>query len=288
MERAKGFLGGFVLAGLVAVLALVGRAQDESQIHACVDAQGRVRVVADGERCSKRETRLEWNIAGPVGPAGPQGVPGTNGTDGTGVAFVGNFAESQHGCPNGGVIFATGGVNTYLCNGKDATTMSRPDGPCFDNSNRYVDCGNGTVTDTFTGLIWLQQANCLPDADWAAANYAAAGLKDGDCALMDGSSPGDWRLPTRNEWDATIAEWIGRPCVPALTNNEGTACYDTATSSLVGVTPGAHWSSTIQTSAQAWSGLAILLGDGGVGGMGLAKVSALRVWPVRGGPLAHP
>jgi hypothetical protein len=33
------------------------------------------------------------------------------------------------------------------------------DPPCFDNLNRYVDCGNGTVTgtvtDTVTGLIWL-------------------------------------------------------------------------------------------------------------------------------------
>jgi hypothetical protein len=26
-------------------------------------------------------------------------------------------------------------------------------GPCFNNSDRYVDCGNGTVTDTTTGLI---------------------------------------------------------------------------------------------------------------------------------------
>jgi hypothetical protein len=28
----------------------------------------------------------------------------------------------------------------------------RPDPPCFDNTNRYVNCGNGTVTDTATGL----------------------------------------------------------------------------------------------------------------------------------------
>ena len=38
---------------------------------------------------------------------------------------------------------------------------TRADGPCFDNTNRYVDCGNGTVTDTVTGLIWLQDADCL-------------------------------------------------------------------------------------------------------------------------------
>ncbi len=33
--------------------------------------------------------------------------------------------------------------------------------PCFDDANRYVDCGNGTVTDTVTGLIWLKNANCF-------------------------------------------------------------------------------------------------------------------------------
>ena len=30
--------------------------------------------------------------------------------------------------------------------------------PCFDLTHRYVDCANGTVTDTVTGLIWLKNA----------------------------------------------------------------------------------------------------------------------------------
>src|SRR5688572_9003749 len=33
--------------------------------------------------------------------------------------------------------------------------------PCADKTKRYVDCGNGTVADTMTGLIWLKQASCL-------------------------------------------------------------------------------------------------------------------------------
>ena len=71
-------------------------------------------------------------------------------------------------------------VNAYVCNGTngtngtDGTGGTRADGPCFDNTNRYVDCGNGTVTDTVTGLIWLKQADCLGINDWAAANQAAA------------------------------------------------------------------------------------------------------------------
>ena len=59
--------------------------------------------------------------------------------------------------------------------------------PCFDNANRYVDCGNGTVTDTHTGLIWLQDAGCLGVSDWATANKAAASLRNHDYGLTDGS-----------------------------------------------------------------------------------------------------
>src|SRR5713226_567436 len=75
---------------------------------------------------------------------------------------------------------------------------------CLDKTKRYVDCGNGTVTDTATGLIWLKQTNCFPAAAWDDAKKMAAGLKSGDCGLADGSSAGDWRLPTIAEWEATM------------------------------------------------------------------------------------
>ena len=61
-----------------------------------------------------------------------------------------------------------------------ATGALRPDPPCFDLTNRYVNCGQGTVTDTLTGLIWLQNAFC-PDlgnpTTWRTANQTAALLK---------------------------------------------------------------------------------------------------------------
>ena len=81
---------------------------------------------------------------------------------------------------------------------------------------RYVDCGNGTVTDNKTGLVWLKQANCIGAAgggtgvplgrvNWHTAMEFVAGLSDLrddplDCGLSDGSSPGDWRLPSVTEW----------------------------------------------------------------------------------------
>jgi hypothetical protein len=102
------------------------------------------------------------------------GVNGTNGLDGASVTFVGYFTGNQNGCPNGGTIYAVGSpaVQTYVChgsNGADGTGGTRTDGPCFDDVNRYVDCGNGTVADAVTGLVWLNQADCLAPTTWAAA-----------------------------------------------------------------------------------------------------------------------
>jgi hypothetical protein len=108
----------------------------------------------------------------------------------------------------------------------------RADGPCFsdtlnpDGQARYFDCGNGTVTDTVTGLILLQNADCDGLKGWAIANEWAAALGEGQCDLADGSTPGDWRLMTKEEWEAAIARAVGLDCVqPALTNRYGTGCF---------------------------------------------------------------
>ena len=44
-------------------------------------------------------------------------------------------------------------MQVFVCHGAN---VPRVDGPCFSNTDRYVNCGNGTVTDSLTGLIWLQ------------------------------------------------------------------------------------------------------------------------------------
>lgn len=63
---------------------------------------------------------------------------------------------------------------------------------------RFVDNGNGTVTDTVTGLIWLKQANCI-NQPWAGAVAAVNALASGQCGLTDGSTAGSWRMPNRKE-----------------------------------------------------------------------------------------
>ena len=63
---------------------------------------------------------------------------------------------------------------------------------------RFVDNGDGTMVDTMTGLHWLKKADCVEDS-WESAVAAVKALASGTCGLTDGSRPGDWRMPNRNE-----------------------------------------------------------------------------------------
>ena len=289
----RSIVGGvFAFLAIPAIAGAHGGNDDANAVHACIRNRSQVvRIVGVSGSCIsspawKAETPAHWAIQG------PPGNNGTNGIDGTSVTFVGYFTDNQNGCPNGGAIFAAGSVNAYVCNGQDAATgQTHPDGPCFDNTNRYVNCGNGTVTDTVTGLIWLRRADCLAHNDWTAANLAAASLKDGDCGLTDKSSPGDWRLPTRNEWSVTIARAAALGCTlekaPSLTNDAGTACFgDGSTSSFTSVARAAdgtwvYWSaSAYETNPSvAWYGHFA----GGFVNASSKFISGTLVWPVRGG-----
>jgi hypothetical protein len=162
------------------------------------------------------------------------------------------------------------------------------DPPCFDNENRFVDCGNGTVTDAVTGLVWLKDAACLGVTDWAAGSAAATQLREGTCGLSDGSSPGSWRLPTLEEWRKTIAIATSMGCSgqgprtpPALTNDPGTSCISDGPSSFVGVQPGGYWTSTTheQHPNNAWVVSLIGTIDGFV--FPAVKSFTLPAWPVR-------
>lgn len=104
------------------------------------------------------------------------------------------------------------------------------DPPCWNGGHRFVDCGNGTVTDWYTGLVWLKEAGCIgvgsdPTNDSRTSHsdavIAAAQLKSGICGLNDHSHPGDWRLPTLAEWKALI-DPIKQACakIPSIPN-----CY---------------------------------------------------------------
>jgi len=117
--------------------------------------------------------------------------------------------------------------------------LSKPD-------SRYTDNGDGTVTDSVTGLMWMQHGNCIasqhPGFDndntagdgavtWQHALQFAEAVNAGtyDCGL--GTTYNDWRLPNRNE----LASLVESACIyPAINENYLFSTY---------TNPG-YWSST--------------------------------------------
>lgn len=156
--------------------------------------------------------------------------------------------------------------------------------PCFEAGKRYVDCGNGTVTDQLTGLVWLTGlfCNALNGWSWDIATIEIANLADGHCDLADGSSPGDWRLPTKAEWEEMMAQAKAMGCNnPALTNDAGDGCCGDGPSSLTCLDQfDQGWTATT-TSAdrqKAW----IVYPWNGVFFSSVSKTSSVtQAWPVR-------
>jgi len=184
--------------------------------------------------------------------------------------------------------------------GDGVVALQTADSSCADDStNIYVDCGNGTVTDNRTGLVWLADANCFADLDWHEAMAAVAGLADlplsfasSDCGLEDHSSPGEWRLPSIGEWEAMIDDADGGSgdiiCKdggvggPSITNDAGDACYGSGTgSSFIDVASASYWSSTT-LGGSAVGAYYVDLADADCS-KSTTKGSVIKVWPVRGG-----
>ncbi len=76
-----------------------------------------------------------------------------------------------------------------------ANVDNNKDGDCTDPGETC----DGTVTDNLTGLIWLKDANCFGQRNWADALSDCNNLAEGQCGLIDNSVPGDWRLPNVRE-----------------------------------------------------------------------------------------
>jgi len=132
---------------------------------------------------------------------------------------------------------------------------------------RFTDNGDGTVTDNLTALIWLKNANCFGEQNWAAALATANGLGSGACGLTDGSTAGQWRLPNLNELHSLIDLTQSTPPLPAGRPYSGVQSYY-------------YWTSTTFafTTSAAWN---VYLYDGSVS-VG-TKSNHDYVWPVRGG-----
>ena len=221
---------------------------------------------------------------GPPGPAGPQGEVGPRGDQGP-VGPDGPRGADGAAGPTG-PAGATGPTGPQGPQGPAGASGTRPAPPCFDNFNRYVDCGNGTVTDSVTGLVWLKDAGCLPGRTFAEAAHAASALGNGSCGLTDGSGPGDWRLPTILEWDETVARAVALGCTssqpgggPSFTNTAGTGCAAAGPTPFVAIRLGFYWSSSIATTHP--TAMFIENTSAGTRGSTTRTFTSAAVWPVR-------
>ncbi|MGD8836446.1 MAG: DUF1566 domain-containing protein [Desulfobacteraceae bacterium] len=134
---------------------------------------------------------------------------------------------------------------------------------------RFIDNGDGTVTDHLTGLIWLKNTKGNEGAmNWADALAYCSSLEDNGVDLTDGSVAGDWRLPNVKELQSLNDYGNSYPALPTghPFNN-------------IQSSPGYYWSSTSYhgVTSYAWF---VDMDNGYV--YPHDKTFEYYVWPVRG------
>jgi probable HAF family extracellular repeat protein len=135
---------------------------------------------------------------------------------------------------------------------------------------RFIDNGDGTVRDELTGLIWLENANCFGPRRWVDALTDCNNLASGECGLSDGSSAGDWHLPSIRELESLIDYGRVYPALPAGHPFTGVMSSHN------------YWSSStyLDFTDNAW---VVDLYSGSVSRYQNKWGNAFYVWPVRGG-----
>jgi uncharacterized protein (TIGR02145 family) len=152
---------------------------------------------------------------------------------------------------------------------------------------RFTDMQDGTVRDLDTGLFWLKDANAFGALSWDDAMDEAANLGDGDHGLEDGSAPGDWRLPTVEEWEEFVDRSYERPPVSNSSRNRQWSEGDPFTGIQTEASPGSdragayYWSSEEESDGVAWA--CYMGGWGSLMANDDIMSTPQYVWPVRDG-----
>lgn len=102
---------------------------------------------------------------------------------------------------------------------------------------RFTDMGDGTIKDNTTGRFWLKDASAIRYMNWADAKQAVFELCSGNHGLTDGSTAGQWGLPSKADWEAFVDK---NYTDPALCNTLGTAQW-TQGDAFTNVS-GSYWS----------------------------------------------
>ena len=173
-------------------------------------------------------------------------------------------------CPGAGVP-KTGQTTAYgLHDDGDLEKGIEPPVP------RFTDNSNGTVSDNFTGLVWLKNANCFGAITWPEALSNCNSLANGVCGLSDGSVGGNWRLPNLRELHSLVDYGASNPSLPS--GHPFVAVKS-------GEEDGRYWTSTTYY-AYPWAAWFVEFCHGHVMGAGYKDsshqgTSYYYVWPVR-------
>ncbi|MBF0563848.1 MAG: DUF1566 domain-containing protein [Nitrospirae bacterium] len=188
--------------------------------------------------------------------------------------YVGTFDKSsnsyiwpvrtgQSGSFGNSAIWATGQTQSYHA-GDDGAIKT---GTAWPNP-RFIDNGDGTVTDNLTGLMWTKNANLAGGAkNWQQALDYVASLNSGSGTY----GHADWRLPNVEELRSLVDYSKYEVALPA-----GNPCTNVQLSH--------YWSSTTYApySSFAWY---VYLWDGDVDSF--PKSEDFYVWPVRAGQVGN-
>jgi hypothetical protein len=137
---------------------------------------------------------------------------------------------------------------------------------------RFIDHGNGTVTDKLTNLMWLKDGDCLGSGIWQGEAYQAIDTLNINpwrlgCQDYTEQPYHDWRLPNVNELESLVHS--GRNNTSTWLNSVG----------FTGVQQYHYWTSTtnVYSTLDAWC---VGMWNGAVDPQG--KRFTQRLWAVRG------
>jgi len=195
----------------------------------------------------------------------------------TGTGYIATYPAPVHQTGESGSAGVAWPNPRFTVN---TTLDSNNDGDCDDEGETCA----GTVTDNFTGLIWLQNANCteLPKtddegrADWETAKIAASELTGGICGLPSEYQANDWRVPSINELQSIVHYGFYEPAIP---NTAGTAKWTNDGDPFVGVQFD-YWSSSVEVSDREYAWY-VNVDNGSTYFYPIDD--PVSVWPVRGG-----